>query len=182
MTLGALVDGYAKLKNMYELRLLVESNKVNLYFFHTLWFRTAAENRSTDPRDLVYGMLAVLPSQLAEKIKVNYTAANTYQQVMIDFAFAHIEMYKSLHWILFRPWFIFPGSEEWPSWVPNLGLPFNSGYYSWAQAGSWKAWEGLDEAGIPARNEGSHLYCRGAIVLFKSRCRWSRKSAWIKTC
>jgi hypothetical protein len=161
MMLGALVDGVARLKNMYELRLLVETNKVELFFFNTLWFRTAAENRSTDPRDLVYGMLAILPSQLVEKIKVNYAAANTYQQVMIDFAFAHIKLYKSLHWILFRPWFVFPGSEEWPSWVPNLGLPFSLLNYSWAPAGSWNACEGLDEASIPARNEGSRLYCRG---------------------
>lgn len=160
MTLDALLNGIAKLKNMYELRSLLERNKVELETFNTLWFRTAAENRSTDPRDLVYGMLAVLPSQLVEKIKVNYAAANTYQQVMIDFAAAHIELYRSLHWILFRPWGVFPRSEEWPSWVPNLGLPFSYAHFLWA-VGRWKAWEGLDKAGIPARNEGSRLYCRG---------------------
>jgi hypothetical protein len=139
MTVGALIDGIAKLKNIYELRLLMERNKIELEIFNTLWFRTAAENRSTDPRDLLYGMLAVLPSQLVEKIKVNYAAANTYQQVMIDFAAAHIELYQSLHWILLRPWFVFPQSDEWPSWVPNLGLPFSSAHFWWT-LGSWKAW------------------------------------------
>lgn len=161
MSLGKVMDGIAKLKNIYELRLLLNRNKVGLENFNTLWFRTASENRATDPRDLIYGMLAVLPSQLVAKIKVDYSPSNTYQKVMTDFAVAHFDLFDSLHWLLFRPWFEFPDCENWPSWVPNLGLPFSSAHFWWTLGNGWKAWDGLDKTITTFRIEGSRLHCRG---------------------
>jgi hypothetical protein len=160
MTLGNLVDGSAKLKNMYELRQLIEVNKARLECFNTLWFRTAAENRATDPRDMIYGMLALLPSKLVERVQVNYEPANTYQKVMIDFTMSHIRTYDTLHWILFRPHSSFPKYHEWPSWVPNLGLPFNSSRFFWT-TGSWVAYSGINDTSEWACNNGNLLHCRG---------------------
>ncbi|RDW56485.1 hypothetical protein BP5796_13126 [Coleophoma crateriformis] len=160
MTLGTLMDGSARLKNIFELRQLIEVNQTRLEMFNTLWFRTAAENRASDPRDLIYGMLALLPAALVERIHVDYADSNTYQQVMIDFATSHIATYDSLHWILFRPWHSFPNCQEWPSWVPNLGLPFNASQFWWT-IGDWRAYWGIDETRDWARNENGLLHCRG---------------------
>jgi hypothetical protein len=160
MTIGNLVDGSARLKNIYESRQLLEVNKNRLECFNTLWFRTAAENHATDPRDLIYGMSALLPSQLVEKIHVDYTPSNTYQKVMIDFAMSHIKLFDTLHWILFRPWFGFPRHEQWPSWVPNLAIPYNSARFSFT-IGNWRPYWGIAKTEQWARNEGTSLLCRG---------------------
>ncbi|KAH8744028.1 heterokaryon incompatibility protein-domain-containing protein, partial [Hyaloscypha sp. PMI_1271] len=135
--MGTLLDGLARLKNISELRGLVETNKNRLQNFNTLWFRTAAENNATDPRDLVYGLLALLPAKLVQGVQIRY-GTTTYQQVATDFTVNHIKTYNSLHWILFHPWHSFRDSQDWPSWMPNLGLPFNSAQF-WSTIGGWQA-------------------------------------------
>ena len=157
--MGTLLDGLARLKNISELRGLVETNKNRLQNFNTLWFRTAAENNATDPRDLVYGLLALLPAKLVQGVQIRY-GTTTYQQVATDFTVNHIKTYNSLHWILFHPWHSFRDSQDWPSWMPNLGLPFNSAQF-WSTIGGWQACSDIDASGELFQNEGTLLHCQG---------------------
>jgi hypothetical protein len=62
----------------------------------TLWFRTACGNFATDPRNLVYGMLNVLPKNLIHVLDVDYSDTYTYRDVMVDFAVANIESNQTL--------------------------------------------------------------------------------------
>ena len=165
LTMGALVDGIAKLKNMFEFWYLLETYKVRVELFNTLWLRTAAENFATDPRDIVYGMLELLPDWITSRIQVDYSADNSYEQVMVNFAMAHIQAYNSLHWILLRPGLPSYREKRWPSWVPNLGLPFSTAHLWWTVS-DFGACNGLqdDGSGLLAENDGSLIHCRGFRV------------------
>jgi hypothetical protein len=99
---------------------------------NTLWFRIPSSSNATDYRDLIYGMMELLPVRLKDAIHVNYSLDNKFMDVMSYFAAAHIETTKSLSWILHAPQSFFIGCERWPSWVPNLALPFSSAHWSWA--------------------------------------------------
>lgn len=86
------------------------------------WFEIPSSSEVTDPRDLFYSLLAMLPSELRSNITINYAPGWTLRHVMTDFAAAHMRTNQSLSWILLRPQVPFPGLAKWPSWVPNLAL------------------------------------------------------------
>lgn len=126
---GLLLSGLRKLSDTCALQKNLQSMISELTPAATLWFRISSGNYSTNPKDLVYGMMNLLPSQITKLIQPDYRPEHTFRDVMVDFAAANIQANGSILWILFRPWCPFPGWEDWPSWVPNLGLPFSSAHF-----------------------------------------------------
>ncbi|KAH7096019.1 heterokaryon incompatibility protein-domain-containing protein [Paraphoma chrysanthemicola] len=126
---GLLLSGLRKLCDICTLQHNLQSLTSELAPANTLWFRISSNNYATDPKDLLYGMMNLLPSQITKLIEPDYSPSHTYRDVMVDFAAANIQANASTYWILFRPWSPFPGWEDWPSWVPNLGLPFSSAHF-----------------------------------------------------
>jgi hypothetical protein len=99
---------------------------------NTLWFRIPSSNRATDSRDLIYGMMNLLPKKLANLIHVDYSSSNRFVDTMRAFAEAHIASTKSLNWILHRFYVPFMDHQAWPTWVPNLAQQFSSMHWDWA--------------------------------------------------
>jgi len=99
---------------------------------NTLWFRIPSSSSATNSKDLIYGMMNLLPDQLKAQINVDYSESTQFVDVMTNFASAHISVTNYLHWILHRPHAPFLKFQEWPSWVPNLALPFSSAHWDWA--------------------------------------------------
>jgi hypothetical protein len=64
----------------------------------------------------MYGMLALLPKPLVKNLEDNFSESNSFYH-----------------------------SEDWPSWVPHLGLQFRNLQYEWT-LGPFKACEGLWDA------------------------------------
>lgn len=131
---------------------------------NTLWFRIPSSNNATDSRDLIYGMLNLLPKKLTDLIHVDYASTNRFVDVMRTFAEAHITSTQSLHWILHRYYSPFLGHQDWPTWVPNLAQQFSSAHWQWTIN-----LEGTACPNIPctpsfamARDKRKHLLvCRG---------------------
>lgn len=126
---GLLLSGLRKLSDTCALQKNLETMISELTPAATLWFRISSGNYATNPKDLVYGMMNLLPSQITALIEPDYRPEHTFRDVMVDFAAANIQANESIMWILFRTWCPFPGWEDWPSWVPNLGLPFSSAHF-----------------------------------------------------
>jgi hypothetical protein len=167
ISIGFLERGMSNLRNLWDMQNHLDVITSPDFSVSTLWFRVASGSNASDPRDLVYGMMNLMPSNLVSLLRVEYSADNTYQRVMIDFSTAFIESKKSLMWILYRPWAPFLGYREWPSWVPNLGLPFSSAHFHWTfhwTSGGFSACEGLgtkeDFSVHISANEGL-LVCHG---------------------
>jgi hypothetical protein len=88
--IGSLIDGFKKLRNLSDLRNNLDEITSEDVILNSLWFQTASRNDATDPRDLVYGMINLLPSGLVSYLRVEYSYENTYQRITTDFATAHI--------------------------------------------------------------------------------------------
>ncbi|KIW64378.1 hypothetical protein PV04_09317 [Phialophora macrospora] len=131
MALKFFIEGLTKLRDLRQYQVNLPTMIDSSTYASTLWFRVASANYATDPRDMVYGMLNLLPRALVARLNVDYAQHNTYRRVMTDFAVANISSTNVLSWILHRPWCPFPGDQEWPSWVPNLALPFDSAQFWW---------------------------------------------------
>lgn len=131
ISVAFLGHGLAKLRDLRDIQANLPTLRNTTTTTSTIWFRTASGNYATDPRDVVYGMLTLVPRSLVARLNVDYSPKNTYRNVMIDFAVANITSNNSLFWILHRPWSPFPGHQDWPSWVPNLALPFSSAHFNW---------------------------------------------------
>ena len=137
----ALGRGLAKLRELRTIQFNLNSLTSGSEVANTIWFRIPSSSFVTDPRDLVYGMLNILPKNLASLLNIDYSERHSYRDVMIDFAIANFTMSQSLSWLLLRPWSPFPGCgphshshgvPPWPSWVPNLGLPFSLAHFNWS--------------------------------------------------
>jgi hypothetical protein len=132
LTLEDLKAGITKLNTLHDAKIdSYRDADRNVPLSNTLWFRIPSSNNATDSRDLVYGMMNLLPQKLAALINVDYAQNSKFVDVMADFATAHITSTNSLHWILRRPHAPFLGHAEWPSWVPNLALLFSSAHWDW---------------------------------------------------
>lgn len=83
----------------------------------TLSLASRAEAR--DPKDKVFGILGLLDKSISSKIIPDYE--NSVQQVFADLTIAIIETTRSLEHIIHQAE---PLASEWPSWVPDLRLPF----------------------------------------------------------
>ncbi|KGO66067.1 Heterokaryon incompatibility [Penicillium italicum] len=91
-----------------------------------LWTRN---QRCTDPRDKIYGMLGLLDPRIVAKIELDYSIPvwKTYLQLVL----AEMEVYQKLNMI--NHCNITTRCEGCPSWVPNLEQPIegaNTGYLS----------------------------------------------------
>jgi hypothetical protein len=145
---------YAKLECINDDRTVPVSNP--------LWFRIPSGSRATDPRDLVYGMLNLLPKQLKEQINVDYSPENTFVDVMAEFTKAHIRTTNSLSFILHQLSAPIFGIGEWPTWVPNLALPYSSAHYGWPLIGEFSACGDTTCEATFSRDLGRHLLvCQG---------------------
>ncbi|CAN9286406.1 unnamed protein product [Alternaria alternata] len=164
VSVGRLTAGLRKLSDLCTLQknleLLTSESGTN-----TLWFRTASNNFATDPRDLLYGMMSLLPRDLVPLINVDYSPNNTYKDVMIDFATAQIHSTRNISWILHRPWAPFPGWQDWPSWVPNLSIPFSYAHFMW-NYGTHALQDSKDCESYTTRRVGNRtiLTCSGFFV------------------
>jgi hypothetical protein len=98
---------------------------------NTLWFRIPSSNKATDSRDLIYGMMNLLPKKLTNLIHVDYSSSNKFVDMMRIFAEAHITSVQSLDLILHRYYSPFLGHKDWPTWVPNLAQKFSSAHWDW---------------------------------------------------
>ena len=138
VTLADLKDGITKLQMLRDARIDSrgeegENNQVarRVPGSSTLWFRIASSNNATDSRDLIYGMMDLLPKKLTDFINVDYASPNQFVDVMRMFAEAHIKSTQSLHWILHRSYSPFLGHQDWPTWVPNMAQRFSSAHWDW---------------------------------------------------
>ncbi|RYN22526.1 hypothetical protein AA0112_g9756 [Alternaria arborescens] len=179
VSVGRLSAGLRKLSDLCTLQknleLLTSESGTS-----TLWFRTASNNFATDPRDLLYGMMSLLPRDLVSLINVDYSPGNTYKDVMIDFATAQIHSTRDISWILHRPWSPFPGWQDWPSWVPNLSIPFSYAHFMW-NYGTYALQDSKDCESYTTRRVGNHatLTCSGFFI---DTVKQSAKSFAAKRC
>lgn len=100
------------------------------------------QNRATDPRDCVYGILGLVTEQ--HGIAVDYTKSAA--QVFLDAALSIINTQKNLDIICQTAWMASPRSEnphELPSWVPD----FSDSVYLDAHRGILFAQRGIYAAG-----------------------------------
>lgn len=132
LTIEELRIGVTKLSTLNDAKINMGQLHGSVHISNTLWFRIPSSSTATDHRDLIYGMMGLLPVQLKDSIHVNYSLDTKFMDVMSYFAAAHIEATNSLQWMLHTPHSSFIGYERWPSWVPNLALPFSSAHWSWA--------------------------------------------------
>jgi len=132
LTMEELQAGVTKLSTLNDAKVHMGQIHGSVHISNTLWFRFPSSSNATDHRDLVYGMMGLLPVQLKNSIHVNYSPETKFMDVMSYFAAANIKATNSLDWILHAPHSSFIGYERWPSWVPNLALPFSSAHWSWA--------------------------------------------------
>ncbi|QSZ28671.1 hypothetical protein DSL72_003170 [Monilinia vaccinii-corymbosi] len=98
------------------------------------WLRIPSSKLTTDPRDLIYGMLNLFPEKLSNLIHIDYAPRNRFVDVMRTFAEAHITSTQSLHWILYTCYLPFEGHDVWPTWVPNLAQRFSPARAKWPSA------------------------------------------------
>lgn len=131
LTLGDLKSGITKLITLHDAKIDSVDPDRDVPLSNTLWFRIPSSSNATDSRDLIYGMMSLLPQKMASLINVDYSSSTEFVDVMTEFAIAHIKTTDSLHWILHRPFMPFLHFEKWPSWVPNLALPFSSAHWDW---------------------------------------------------
>jgi hypothetical protein len=52
----------------------------DVHLSNTLWFRIPSSNNATDPRDLIYGMMSLLPKKLTDLISVDYGPTNGFTE------------------------------------------------------------------------------------------------------
>ena len=139
----------------------------DVHLSNTLWFRIPSSNNATDPRDLIYGMMSLLPKKLTDLIAVDYGPTNGFTDVMRAFAEAHLACTQSLHLILHRYYSPFLGHQEWPTWVPNLAQRFSSGHWDWAINSEGTACPNIPCRIIFARNRETRkplLVCSGVKI------------------
>ncbi|TGO51878.1 hypothetical protein BELL_1700g00010 [Botrytis elliptica] len=64
--------------------------------YDPFWLRIPSSYEASDSRDLIYGMMSLLPSWLTDLINVNYSTNNHFVDVMRSFAEAYIKSTQSL--------------------------------------------------------------------------------------
>ena len=125
--------------------------------FGSLYLRLASQTNCKDSRDRVYGFMSIYPGNVAKFIELDYAPNKTLAQVMGDLAIAHIKATSTLDWILFAT-DISPSVDPWPSWVPNLAVPYKDVTLTWVAGhqpqGRRKvaevSWGSKDSCGVPA--------------------------------
>ncbi|OAL54990.1 hypothetical protein IQ07DRAFT_640448 [Pyrenochaeta sp. DS3sAY3a] len=110
-----------------------------------------------DARDRVYGFMSIYPGDIARIIQPEYAPEKSLAQVMGDLAIANIKVTSTLDWV-FLATDIYPSLDPWPSWVPNIAIPYKDVTLSWVAGyqpqGKTKtaevSWGPLDDSGVPS--------------------------------
>ena len=131
-TAGDLMEGISRLTVLQIAQMDARDPNRPVPASNKLWFKIPSTSRATDARDLVYGMMNLLPHALSSLIHVDYSPRTHFVDVMASFARAHITATNSLSWILHRPYAPFLDHADWPSWVPNLAQTFSIAHWEWA--------------------------------------------------
>lgn len=126
-------------------------------WFGSLYLRLASQANCKDARDRVYGFMSIYPGDIARFIQPEYAPEKTLAQVMGDLAIAHIKATSTLDWVLLAT-DIYPSVDPWPSWVPNIAIPYKDVTLSWVAGhqpqGKKKtaeiSWGPLDASGVPS--------------------------------
>jgi hypothetical protein len=113
--------------------------------------------RVKDPRDKVYGLLGLLPDDLADQISPDYDL--TYEKVYVQFATVMIESYKSMDPIF--SWCSFDASASSPSWVPDWTTEFTRNRIQWLKR---RSASGSSAASWSISNDSRVLRSKGFIV------------------
>jgi hypothetical protein len=90
LTLGDLIEGLKKLRTILNTKINSDPNR-DVDTLNTLWFRIPSGRKATDLRDLIYGMLNLLPKTLMSLIRVDYSRENKFVDAIAEFAQAHIK-------------------------------------------------------------------------------------------
>jgi hypothetical protein len=136
ISLGDLQAGLQKMTTLHDAKIDSQDPDRDVPGSNTLWFKIASSSNATNAKDRVYGMLNLLPRKLATLINIDYSSSIQFVDVMAEFAMAHIKCKNSLDWIFHRLYLPIPLHMEWPSWVPNLALPYSSAHWMWAASQS----------------------------------------------
>ncbi|KAF2252795.1 hypothetical protein BU26DRAFT_560147 [Trematosphaeria pertusa] len=125
--LMSLADAFAMIKSSSSFS---DENAMS-WWFPSLILRLASMTHCKDSRDRIYGLMNLFPGDLATAIKPDYSPSTSPAMVMAEFVIAHIKATSTLHMLLFVG-DISPGVDAWPSWVPNLAIPWKDITLSWA--------------------------------------------------
>ena len=131
-TAGDLMESISRLTTLQIAQIDARDPNRPVPASNKLWFKIPSTSRATDARDLVYGIMNLLPHALSSLIHVDYSPRTNFVDVMASFARAHITATNSLFWILHRPYAPFLNHTDWPSWVPNLAQTFSIAHWEWA--------------------------------------------------
>lgn len=82
----------------------------------------ASFSRATESRDKIYGILALLPINVAQHISPSYEASNTYEKTILDFTLTCFEQMGNLNILAAIEHFEVP-SPETVSWLPSFEMP-----------------------------------------------------------
>lgn len=129
----------------------------------------ARSSRATDPRDKIYGILALLPKEVAQHVNISYAASNTYEQTILDFTLTCFDQMGDLN--------ILAATERSEglnastiSWLTNLQsstCSFAEAYYNIskdAASVSYSANLNIRRPLVKPVVQGRILICEGAFV------------------
>lgn len=124
------VSGLRGVNGIHDMKNTAEIRRLNKQEFRSAFLLDIAQRRAvTDPRDRVYGMLAVASSDLREKIEVDYSqqGPSAALRLYVDCGKACIEEDTSLALL-----YMLSGRDkhpDLPSWCPDLDAPQSRSFF-----------------------------------------------------
>jgi len=132
----------------------------------------ARTSKATDGRDKVFGLLALLPSEIAQRVTPAYGPQLTVEHVWIQFSRTCFEIYgnlnsmvRSSNGVAAEKYPVPPECQGLPSWVFDLSYSpaSHAAVYGWFLPNRYSADGGL-VAPIEFSEDGRTLICRGIII------------------
>ncbi|KAL8781988.1 MAG: hypothetical protein Q9213_005753 [Squamulea squamosa] len=125
----------------------------------------ARSSKSKDPRDKVFGLLALLPDSIAERIKPNYDSSFSMQDTYVMFFRSCYEVAGNLDFLaraIMQP----SVTPNLPSWVLDLDSDnyHTDAVQGWARYRFHKANLGMPEKQLTFCENDRLLLCEGVIV------------------
>ena len=128
----------------------------------------AMRSKATDPRDIVYGILALLPTEIVLRIHPNYDESTQYTDVLVEFSKACFQVLGNTDLLMtYRP----SPLEGFPSWTlrlidsenEDIPEPLES-IETETDSIKHAANCGMHETDIGFSENNRLMYCDGAIV------------------
>ncbi|KAE9378715.1 HET-domain-containing protein [Stipitochalara longipes BDJ] len=110
----------------------------------------------TDPRDKIYGILGLLPHNIATSISPDYTLS--HEQVFYQFARTLLQEESRLETIL--SWCRFGENSVMSSWIPDWTTPFSRNHIQWLRR---RSAAGFSTAQCSISEDTRYLNCRGFL-------------------